>query len=171
MADQKAQLLEQLRDIHLPEPSSWWPLALGWWLVIGLFLLIAILGILFYIYQKQRARFARLALIELTRIEENDPAWLIKLHQIMRRVSLCYFDKSLLTNLDVTGWINFLSTTGQQVWSTESLSLLRDATYKDPSTIPDALRNKLFSEVNQWLIQLPTKVDDNKLHSKESKSV
>ncbi|MBL4711699.1 MAG: DUF4381 domain-containing protein [Gammaproteobacteria bacterium] len=25
-----------LKDIHLPEPILWWPLAPGWWMVIAL---------------------------------------------------------------------------------------------------------------------------------------
>ncbi len=28
-----ADLLQQLRDIHVPEPPGWWPPAPGWWLV------------------------------------------------------------------------------------------------------------------------------------------
>ena len=32
-----------LRDIHLPDPISWWPLPIGWWIVAGgVFLLIII---------------------------------------------------------------------------------------------------------------------------------
>ena len=30
-----------IRDLHLPEPVGWWPLAPGWWLLIT----IAVLGI------------------------------------------------------------------------------------------------------------------------------
>jgi hypothetical protein len=26
--------LSQLKDIHLPDDISWWPLAIGWWLLI-----------------------------------------------------------------------------------------------------------------------------------------
>ena len=29
--------LAQLRDIHLPEPILWWPLAPGWWVLIVLY--------------------------------------------------------------------------------------------------------------------------------------
>jgi hypothetical protein len=30
----QADSLAQLRDIQLPEPISWWPLAPGWWVLI-----------------------------------------------------------------------------------------------------------------------------------------
>ena len=29
-----------LRDVHLPPSPSWWPLALGWWLVIAAIVLV-----------------------------------------------------------------------------------------------------------------------------------
>lgn len=29
-----------LRDMHLPDPISWWPLAAGWWLTFGLILIV-----------------------------------------------------------------------------------------------------------------------------------
>ena len=48
MDDQLKQILsEQLRDIHLPEAVSWWPLAIGWW-VLGFLAIIAI-AVLAYI--------------------------------------------------------------------------------------------------------------------------
>jgi hypothetical protein len=37
-ADVAAQL-EQLRDIHLPDAISWWPLAPGWWALAALLLI------------------------------------------------------------------------------------------------------------------------------------
>lgn len=32
-------LLEQLRDVHAPDPITWWPPAIGWWMVAILSLL------------------------------------------------------------------------------------------------------------------------------------
>ena len=34
--------LSQLADIHLPYPVSFWPLAPGWWVLIGILVVIAI---------------------------------------------------------------------------------------------------------------------------------
>jgi hypothetical protein len=46
-----------LRDIHLPSPVGWWPLALGWWIV--LFALLAVAGFVWYRYRRTyRARAA-----------------------------------------------------------------------------------------------------------------
>ena len=38
-----AEPLADLRDIHLPQPISWWPPAPGWWILLGL-LLVSILA-------------------------------------------------------------------------------------------------------------------------------
>ncbi|QLE79463.1 DUF4381 domain-containing protein [Francisella sp. Scap27] len=51
---QPNNLLDQLKDIYLPqEVSSWWPLAYGWWVVFGL---IVFVGVLFLIYLQIRKR-------------------------------------------------------------------------------------------------------------------
>ena len=34
-----------LRDIHLPDPISWWPLAFGWWLAFGVVFLLILLAV------------------------------------------------------------------------------------------------------------------------------
>lgn len=40
-------LLQQLRDIHVPAPPGWWPPAPGWWiLAIGLLGILVLLGLL-----------------------------------------------------------------------------------------------------------------------------
>ena len=54
-----------MRDIHLAEAISWWPLAWGWWLVIVVS--IAALILLFYaLYRRHRKKATqRYALAEL----------------------------------------------------------------------------------------------------------
>jgi hypothetical protein len=39
----RSDLLQQLRDIHVPAPPGWWPPAPGWWLVAMLALVVVIL--------------------------------------------------------------------------------------------------------------------------------
>lgn len=157
MADsQQAQLLEQLRDIHLPESVSWWPLAPGWWIIIGLLLALAVLFIVRAILQKRHRRFARYALLELGAIQEDEPQdWLMKTHLIMRRASLCYFPKSKVASLDHQQWRQLLESTGRGIWSKKSLQLLQDGLYRPPEVIDSSDKQLFLTEAALWLENLP----------------
>ena len=54
-----------LRDIHLPDPVSWWPPAPGWWLLFGLSLVLG--GLLVWHRLRRRRREAAARQAELGR--------------------------------------------------------------------------------------------------------
>lgn len=84
-----------LRDIHLPEPISWWPPATGW---VGVAILIVIgAAITVSLYRRRRkTRAQRAALHELEailaglRIDDNGHACAQALSRLARRVALLY---------------------------------------------------------------------------------
>jgi hypothetical protein len=57
-----------LRDIHLPEPVSWWPLAPGWWLCLALLVMLTAAALWWWRGAPLR-RLRRAALAELSAIE------------------------------------------------------------------------------------------------------
>jgi mannitol-1-phosphate/altronate dehydrogenase len=60
----------ELKDIHLPEASLWWPPAPGWWLLLGL--LLAIVMLLRWAIRRIRHKpLKRLCLQELQGIRDN----------------------------------------------------------------------------------------------------
>ncbi len=153
---QQAQLLEQLRDIHLPDGVSWWPLAIGWWIVIAIIITVIVLLIAKTIVSKRRQRFARYALIELDQIKRNaDNDWLMQTHHIMRRASLCYFPKSQVAVMENRHWVTLLYQTGSDIWSQQSLQLLEEGIYRNPDTIDSTHRQQFLYESSLWLAQLP----------------
>lgn len=64
------EALKDLRDIHVPEPISIWPLAPGWW---ALMILLPILVLLFNFVLKKMLmpKYKKLALAELKNITSN----------------------------------------------------------------------------------------------------
>ena len=103
-----------LRDLHLPEPVSWWPLAPGWWLLILLALLAMAYGLVRAYQRRQRYAARRYALRELARyeaeyLEHNDPVTLGKqLSQLLRRGMLAYAPRSEIAGLTGEAWLHWL---------------------------------------------------------------
>lgn len=80
-----------LRDIHMPPPASWWPLAPGWWGV--LVLLLALASWLAWRWWRRRLprrrwREARRELEALQADHHDDPAaFAAGVSQLLRRVA------------------------------------------------------------------------------------
>ncbi|MGO4504008.1 MULTISPECIES: DUF4381 family protein [unclassified Dyella] len=81
-----------LRDIHLPPPPSWWPLAPGWWGLMVLGLLAVGVSIWWWRRQRRRAGDERRVLAEVDQVlsscREQPQALASGLHQLLRRGAL-----------------------------------------------------------------------------------
>ncbi|MEN3792341.1 DUF4381 domain-containing protein [Fulvimarina sp. MAC3] len=138
--------LDQLRDIHLPEPIGWWPLAPGWWALIGLIFILAVSVLVWMMIRRRSARF--LALRELEAIEpERNGEFLTKLSSLLRRVA-----RRRSAGPDVlTGkaWSAFLMQ-GKYGMGRDSATLLATGPYGPPANQnfePEALR----AETATWI--------------------
>jgi uncharacterized protein DUF4381 len=101
--------LAALRPLHAPAPISWWPPALGWWL-----LLFAILALLIVIYRYWR-RMApqRAALRGLKILHKNpDDHPVATLNQLLKRYALVCWPATTVASLSGKAWLEFLDANG-----------------------------------------------------------
>ena len=103
-----------LRDLHLPEAISWWPLAPGWWVVIAL----AVVGLIYLcrLYLRFHARGAarRHALTQLqvltAEFEQHRDAvtFSSNLSELLRRTMLAYAPRDEVAGLIGDEWLAWL---------------------------------------------------------------
>lgn len=117
--------LSQLADIHLPDPVSFWPLAPGWWILIGIGVIILIwLMVLAFRKMLWRKRLqaaqreldkAIRAYREVISDESNDSNqagldYLYEVNKVLNRVAL-FTDAGHsreIAKLSGTAWLNYL---------------------------------------------------------------
>ena len=103
-----------LRDLHLPEPISWWPLAPGWWLVIAL-VLFALGWLLLRAWRKyqfhapRRYAIRELATLESEYLEHRNPVTLgQQLSELLRRAMIAYAPRHEVAGLTGEAWLEWL---------------------------------------------------------------
>ncbi|MDF2177106.1 DUF4381 domain-containing protein [Aliiglaciecola sp. CAU 1673] len=101
--------LEQLKDIHLPEPVSWWPPAPGWWLVALLTLVLITAMIMLWRKRQARRRAIRQALHELQNLDVQSTDALATINGLLKRLTLTYFPREQSAHLHGKAWLDFLA--------------------------------------------------------------
>ncbi len=149
--------LAQLRDIHLPQAVSLWPLAPGWWLL----LILCSLAIGFLVWRalkrKRAKRYRTLAEAELEasyqnfQRSKNTSAYIRSSQEILRRTALYrYADRrASIAPLHGSEWIRFLdSCINKQLFSSTFGEALNDAHYQRATAIEAA---ELHRSALYWL--------------------
>ena len=107
----------QLRDIHLPGPTDFWPPAPGWWIaaIVALGLLTWIGVIAWRRLMRRRHRLHILGLLEQleqSSIDMHTPEFLAQLSRLIRRVALMRFPEQAVAPLTGRDWLRFLDESG-----------------------------------------------------------
>jgi len=142
-----------LRDIHLPAEIGFWPIAPGWWLMLGLLLLTG-LGLLLWRRQRQRRHARRLALRRLARLEGGHGRELAAaLSRLLRQSALCYYPRTEVAGLCGREWLAFLDRPFPDAPFSHGIGrVLAEAPYRRGSAYDaEALR----ALCRDWLMRLP----------------
>ena len=116
-------LTEQLRDVHLPEAISWWPLAWGWWVLLVLIICAASTTIWLIKRSINKNRYRGLATTELKSAfrqwnqDNNNMAYLQNANAILKRAVLHTTQQASLTTNSGQAWVELLNN-----WSAQTLS-------------------------------------------------
>jgi len=110
------QQLLDLRDIHLPEAISWWPIAPGWWIIFAsIILIITAIFISRKIYlKKQLGREIHTELDDIKRQykQTKNKSQLAKsLSILLRRANISYYPKTDSAGLIGSEWLTYLDST------------------------------------------------------------
>lgn len=149
--------LANLKDIHLPDPISFWPPAWGWW-VVSLSLLLILLVLLFMLYQqwkKQapiRAALAELKQMEAAHQQQNNTAETIdQIGKLLKRVSLTRHSRHDVAGLTGSDWLAFLDQTGQTNLFTQGDGKVLAQDRFNPKTSFSGNVAELFSLSRRWV--------------------
>lgn len=156
--------LSQLRDIHLPDPISWWPLAPGWWLVALLFV-TAVVGLIHLIRSRRRANsYRRVANKALQRnwqqLQSDDDKlhYLQALLELLRRCTLT-LPQQARTSSKLTGndWLSYLdrctppSSTNELRFCSPLGKLLLSEPYRQSPEVSDEQIKQLHDLCLSWI--------------------
>ena len=148
----------ELRDIHLPEVSLWWPPAPGWWIAL-LLLPVLIVMLLWVIRRIKQKPLRRLSLRELERIRRrrssglNDKAVLGDVAALLRRTMISYHGRQSYAATSGEAWIKQLQqAVPRHRFSSAQLQLLARDRYK-PDYACDI--ENLLQGCEHWIRALP----------------
>lgn len=130
--------LPELRDIHLPDGVSAWPLAYGWWVVLLLLIGAVVLYRLFRLWLHKSKKLYALRLLKSIN-EPNVITASAAISEILRRI--CVYKYPQAAVLQGQDWITFLNAHSKFPINGKEADLLVNAPYMP-------LETSLFDQSN-----------------------
>jgi len=131
--------LDNLRDIHLPEPVSAWPPAPGWW-ILAILALSLVVWIIWRIRENyNQKQLLRVSLSSAAQLEQDyqkhkEPQRLVREYSsLLRRIALARFPRQEVASLTGSDWLTFLDESAKEnLFDSEAGQLLLLAPYQKP---------------------------------------
>ena len=150
-----ADPLAQLRDIHLPPPIGWWPLAPGWWILAAIALgVLTICGI--WLARRYRQRRYRHFALQQVRVlyrqwqaDRSDAAFAEAINRLLKQCALAAFPRSDVAALSGAEWLEFLDRHLRKPRFTDP-DLRALATLYQP-TSPNVAADTLRTAAEHWI--------------------
>jgi hypothetical protein len=147
-----------LRDIHLPDPVSWWPPAIGWWLLVALGIASAVV-LVHWIQDRARRRRspAAIAARDLDRLrvawhEHGDAGRLLReLSTWLRRVGMSLTSRQSAAGLTGERWMRFLDELAGDDVLADQAGLLVEGPYRNDESFARDEIESLLSRCEEWL--------------------
>jgi len=152
--------LQNLNDIVMPAAVSWWPLAMGWYILFGLLLITLV----WFGYQSLRRwldnRYRRAALHELQLLAEdmhdeaNRNSSLRQIPVLLKRTALSAYPRNQVAALSGKDWHHFLnSKLNQPSFTDDAAATLDRISYStgDLSEVDPQATKILLDASNYWL--------------------
>lgn len=146
----------QLQDIHLPESASFWPLALGWWLLLAIVVAVVTWLIVKTLkrakQRKYRAKiFAKFDSLEKKFKANPSNAVIAEINTLLRQIAVTYYPRSKIASLTGGDWLQFLDKSGDtQDFSRGAGRILIEAPYRLEKEVENLNIKELIPLVRSW---------------------
>ena len=150
-----------LKDFHLPPEPGFWPLAPGWWILIGLTFVALATALWFIRRQKHRAmrdyrREARLQLAPILTTFEADgnlQALSMNVNRLLKRIALSAISQSAARLTD-EGWVAFLNeqlNTEKTAMDNATTIFLTKQPYTPTHLLTASQVDQALIDIEQWI--------------------
>lgn len=143
--------LSGLKDLHLLAQPDIWPLAYGWWIIIGGVCALFILAMIgFVLWRRRPVVYAIRKINKLGQKNVEDLVYIKKISQLLRRVAIAADGRPAVAQLSDTKWQQFLLDRAPDTLTEQEAHLIAFAPYEPTPTL-NLNRSVLTNHLVLWV--------------------
>jgi len=149
-----------LRDIHLPDPVSWWPPAMGWWflLLFSLLLIWVLVVFIKYLRKPVLKKSAKAKIDEVINAYDKHRDKQLFIQQLsvgLRRIGISYLPRNESAGIAGKDWYEKINQlVNNNKLSDEIINLLSQGPYQLQPELDEELIKRVIQRTQLWVSAL-----------------